>query len=74
MSTPKTDSATGWGMRVGGPKPYLAWGCFEYDKRAVEAECKESYHRPMKCVLVPLREYLRLKRRASRSSHGGNKP
>ena len=55
----KTEIAKGWALRVGGSKPYLAWGQFEYDKKKIK--CWESYHRAVKAVLVPLEEYHRLK-------------
>lgn len=58
----KTEEARGWGVRVGGPLPYLSGHVFERDREDAEMACTEPYHRPMRVVLLPLREYCRLKR------------
>lgn len=55
----KTEKAIGWGLRVGGPAPYLAW---TFQRLECDVVCTEPYHRRMKCVLIPLREWKRLKR------------
>jgi len=50
----------GWGVRVNGPCPYLAWEIHPRKVEAVEG-CTEPYHRPVKVVLVPLEWYRRAK-------------
>ncbi len=47
----------GWGLKVGGARPYLAQ-VLEWHK--VDVPCTESYHSPVRVVLVPLAEYRRL--------------
>jgi hypothetical protein len=61
MKQQKTQVARGWGLRVGGPLPYLALE-FSLDKERMEEEVTEAYHRPVRVILVPLAEYRRLKR------------
>jgi len=58
----KTEEAKGWGIRVGGPRPYLAYHVFHSTKEQVQSRCTEDYHKPVKVVLVPLSEWRRLKR------------
>lgn len=65
----KTEEVKGWGLRVGGIRPYLAHNIFTSNKYEVERQCTANYHRPMKCVLVPLREWKSLKKKA-RSNAG----
>lgn len=60
--TRKTEEAKGWGLRVGGCRPYLAWD-FSVEKENIEAKCGPgTYCRPVKAVLLPLGEFNRLKR------------
>ena len=56
-----TDVARGWGLRVGGSLPYLAY-TFARTKEQIAQQCILSYQRPMQVVVVPLREYRRLVR------------
>lgn len=56
----KTEEAYGWALRVGGPRPYLSWNEFHANKK--EVKCSEKYHKPMRAVLMTLREFKRLKR------------
>lgn len=58
----KTEEAKGWGMRVGGPRPYLAY-VFDKEQSEIQKVCVASYHRPVKVVMIPLKEYRELKRR-----------
>jgi hypothetical protein len=60
----KTEEAIGWAVRVAGPLPYLSYYGFGYYRQWAQRECTETYHRPMRAVLLPLREYRRLKRLA----------
>lgn len=65
----KTAEARGWGLRVGGgPCPYL-WYKFSRVKADILSECTAPYHRPMEVVMIPLREWRRLKR-MDRKSNG----
>jgi hypothetical protein len=48
-----TEPAVGWGLRVGGIHPYLAWA-LSFKKADLQKECTESYHRPVRVVLLPL--------------------
>lgn len=57
----KPKAEHGWGVRVNGPRPYLAQ-FFSYYRAVANKECTEKYHRPVKVVLLPLAEYRRLKR------------
>ena len=57
----KTEEARGWGLRIGGPRPYLAWRLTD-NKADIKEVCNESFHRPVRVVLLPLAEYRRLKR------------
>ena len=55
----KTEVFRGWGLKVGGHRPYL--GCalaWSRDK----IPFTEPYHHPVKVVVVPLAEWQRLKR------------
>ena len=61
----KTAILSGWGIRVDGPKPYLAWE-FERTKNSIECQWNKRYHRPVKVVLVPLGEWTKLINRAKR--------
>ena len=63
----KTSEARGWGLRVGGPCPYI-WFKFSRTKMEIIQECTAHYHRPMEVVMVPLREWKRLKRVDRRSN------
>jgi hypothetical protein len=55
----KTEIARGWGLRVDGTVPYLA---YRMGMRKHDIECTQTYHRPVRVVLLPLAEYRRLKR------------
>jgi hypothetical protein len=57
----KAEEARGWGLFVGGPKPYLAWVISHY-KKDVLHECVAPYHKAVRVVLITEREYHRLKR------------
>ena len=59
----KIEEAKGWGIRVGGPSPYLAYE-FHFRKEDVLAALTEPYHRPVKVVMLPLAEWRRLKKAA----------
>lgn len=59
----KTEIASGWGLRVNGPRPYLGWE-FERTKNSIECQCNAPYHRPVKVVLIPRGEWLRLLKKA----------
>lgn len=52
-----TENYRGWGLRVGGWRPYLA-GVLEVAKADVKLHY--SFHRPVRVVLLPLEEYRRL--------------
>ncbi len=62
-----TEHAKGWGLRVGGPAPYLAWEVFSRRKADAEKEISEPYHRAVKVVMVPLAEYRALVRALGRT-------
>ena len=48
-----TEPCVGWGVRVGGPWPYLAaHAC--WTRRDAELLCTESFQRPVRVALVPL--------------------
>lgn len=55
----KTEVAFGWGVRVGGSLPYLAY-MFYPTKEGAEQYCVESYQRPVKVAIVPLGDYKKL--------------
>ena len=54
----KTEPAIGYGLRVGGSLPYLAWE--QFWRLPEQVKCTERYHRPMKAVLLPYEEWRRL--------------
>jgi hypothetical protein len=56
----KAEHAKGWGMRVGGPLPYLAY-VFCMRKEDAQKECTEDYH-----TVVPVRLIMEPKRRAKK--------
>jgi len=56
-----TEEAHGFALRVGGCRPYLAT-LFSAYRNEIEDAVREEYHRPMEAVIVPLREWRRLKR------------
>lgn len=57
----KTEEAKGWGLRVGGPLPYLGY-YFSVRKEDIEKEMDQPYHKAVKVVIIPLSEWLRLKK------------
>ena len=57
----KTKESKGWGIRVGGPRPYLA-GVFHWTKAETVKGWEENCFRPVRVVLLPLADYRRLKR------------
>lgn len=60
----KTEEARGWGLKVGGPNPYLAFD-FAYTRYEIQRLCTATYHKPVRCVLVPLAEWRRMKHTAN---------
>jgi len=58
----RTEEAHGYGMKVGGPRPYLAY-LFSLLKNTIERECREDYHKPVKVVIITESEYRKLKKR-----------
>jgi hypothetical protein len=64
----KTENAIGWGRRVGGSCPYLA---YEFSRTKAEVEITQPYHRAVRVILLPLSEYRRLKRQAKEAPHEG---
>lgn len=63
----KTEEARGWGIRVGGPWPYLMWE-LQPTKAQIMPLLSQTYQRPMECVLIPLREWRRLTRKAKKGA------
>jgi len=61
----KTAIASGWGVRVNGPRPYLACE-IECNKSNIECRYNAPYHRAVKVVLVPRAEWIKLLNRAKR--------
>ena len=59
----KTEIAKGWGLRVGGCRPYLAWAIAH---RKDGIKLTERYHKTARVVLVPLAEYRRMRRALQR--------
>lgn len=57
----RTSEAVGWGVRVDGPEPYLAYE-FYTNKFDAEESCDKSYHRPVRVAIIPLREFRRLRK------------
>ena len=55
----KTEPMFGFGLKVGGPRPYLA-ECFSQEKSGIT--CTEPYHHPVRVVLITAYEYEYLKR------------
>jgi len=51
MKRKVTEIEVGWGLRVGGPLPYLAW---EFHRSKEGVKITESYHRAVRVVLIPL--------------------
>jgi len=60
----KTEVAKCWGLRVEGPRPYLA---YEVNPRKEEIKLTEPYHRAVKVVIVPLNEWRTLNKIANQS-------
>ncbi len=58
----KTEHTQGWGLRVGGPRPYLAWGVFSAGVEPAERARQEKYHKPVRVVMLTLHEYRQLKK------------
>lgn len=55
----KTEICRGWGLRVGGELPYLSK---QIHWNRGDVECTETYHRPVRVVLISLAEYRKLKK------------
>ena len=55
----KTSEAEGWGLRVGGQRPYLA---YEIQRHKDQIKLTESYHRAVRVVLIPAQEWERVKK------------
>ena len=55
----KTAEAEGWGLRIGGPRPYLS---YQIQRHKNQIEITESYHRAVRVVLIPAQEWARLKK------------
>jgi len=53
MKRKLTEAAIGWGLRVGGPQPYLA---YEFHRKKQTVELTESCHRAVRVAIVPLAE------------------
>ena len=51
MTRKQTEYAVGWGLRVGGPLPYLA---YEFHLKKETVELTESYHRAVRVAIVTL--------------------
>ena len=51
MKRKVVEPAIGWGLRVGGPLPYLA---YEFHQTKNSVELTEPYHRAVRVALVPL--------------------
>ena len=58
----KTQESRGWGLRVGGSNPYLGYH-FSIQKKDIQIKIKESYHRAVRVVILPLGEWKRLKKK-----------
>lgn len=58
----KVEPAEGWGLRVGGCKPYIGYH-FSLNKEEIEKECTVSYRRPIRVVIVGLKEFEALLKR-----------
>lgn len=46
-----TEAAIGWGLRVGGPLPYIA---YEFHQKKDGVELTEPYHRAVRVAIVPV--------------------
>lgn len=57
----KAEPAIGWGRRVGGTRPYLSW---EISNSKSGIELSEPYHAHTRVVLLTVREWRRLQRKA----------
>ena len=55
----RVEEAHGWGLRISGPNPYLAY-YFKAYKESIEIT--EPYYRAVKVVLISLAEWQRLKK------------
>lgn len=55
----KTEIITGWGLRVGWRRPYLARGLWFFKE---QVKCTKPYHKAIRVAVVPLQEYKRLLR------------
>jgi hypothetical protein len=56
-----TEPAEGWGLKVDGPRPYMACE-FSSSELEIVKVVSQTYHKPIKVVIIPLREWQRLKR------------
>jgi hypothetical protein len=72
----RVDPLHGWGMRVGGPRPYVAnvfytqtFGGLD-PQTCAETECTQSYHKAVPVVLLTLADYRRLLRAAKGGTKG----
>lgn len=63
----KIELALGWGLRVGGPRPYIGYHFARYSTGIPVAE---KYHRAVRVAIVPLRELRRLQRIAGARNEG----
>lgn len=63
----------GWGMRVGGGCPYMAW-VFSDEKEPALEMATESYHKIIRAVVIPKDRYEELlkaeKQLAKENTHG----
>lgn len=53
---PKVEPWEGWGLRVGGPRPYMAW-LFSDEQQPVLDAATESYHKVIRAVVIPKERY-----------------
>lgn len=57
----KAVPAPGWGLLVGGARPYLGFH-YAYSREGILPHITEKYHKPTQVVIITKREYDRLKR------------
>lgn len=60
-----TNHEKGWGMRIGGPRPYLAWGVFTPNRQEAQIKCYQPYHKPVRVVMLTEHEYRKLTKKGT---------